>query len=154
MKTQLIKHTLVALALGSLGMLTTAAHADHGRFGDGRSVHASYTEDGYDGRYDRDDFRQSSQFIQQINARQDRQMERLAAGKRSGELTRHEFRDLMYQQREVRAMEQRFLADGILDAREFRHLDRALDRASRSIRSEKHDQQARYQRGGHDSWYN
>lgn len=154
MKTQLIKHTLVALALGGLGMLTTAAHAEHGPFGEGRSVHASNNSDAYSSRHDRREFHQSNQFIRQIDARQDRQRARLIAGKRSGELTRHEFRDLMAEQRDIRAMEQYFLADGIMDAREFRRIDRALDRAGRAIRSEKHDQQARNQRGGHGAWYN
>lgn len=154
MKTQLIKHTLVALALGGLGMLTTAAHADQGRFGEGRNVHASHSPAAHGGWHNRDDFHQSRQFMQQINARQDQQMARITAGKRSGELTRHEVRDLMGEQREMRAMEQRFLADGILDAREFRRMDRALDRANRDIRSEKHDQQARNQRGDHGGWYN
>lgn len=153
MKTQLLKHTLLALAVGGLAMLTTAAHADHDRFGEACAVHASHTP-GYEAHHARDDFHQSSQFIRQINARQDRQKARIVAGKRSGELTRHEFRQLMAEQRHLRAMEQRFLADGMMDAREFRRLDRALDRASEGIRAEKHDYQARNTRGGHDAWYN
>lgn len=154
MKTQLLKHTLLALAFGGLGLLTSAAHADHDRFSEARDVRASHTPDGYDDHDAWDDFHQSSQFIRQINARQDRQMARIVAGKRSGELTRHEFRELMAEQRHLRAMEQHFLADGMMDAREFRRLTRALDRASEGIRSEKHDYQARNARGGHDAWYN
>ena len=70
-------------------------------------------------------------------------MGRIIAGKRSGSLTRYEFRELMHEQRHMRAMERNFLADGNMIKREFRRMDRALDRASRNIRAEKHDQQAR-----------
>lgn len=132
MKNRLIKHTLVTLAVGGLGLLTGVAHADHGR-------------DGY---------RQSHQFERTIDARQERQKDRIMAGKRSGELTRHEFREIMDAHREIKAMERHFLADGRLDRREFNRLDRALDRNDRAIRSEKHDWQARNQRGGHGPWYN
>lgn len=132
MKNRLIKNTLAALTVGGLGLVTSAAYADH----------------------DRDGYRQGDQFERQIDARQDRQMDRIRAGKRSGELTRHEFRDLMDAQREIKAMERHFLADGRLDRREYRRLDRALDRTDRMIRAEKHDQQARNHRGGHGPWYN
>jgi hypothetical protein len=134
MKTRLMKNTLVALALGGLGLMATGAQAAH-RGGD------------YDqARHGRDHgaaFKQSQQFRQQIDARQDRQMERIQAGRRSGSVTPAEFRELMRDQRELRAMERNFLADGILDPREFKRLDRALDRASHDIRLEKRDHQAR-----------
>lgn len=86
---------------------------------------------------------------EQINARQDRQMARIQTGWRTGDLTRGEFRMLMRQQHEIRAMERHFLADGVLDGREFRRLDAALDEAGRSIRWERHDRLARDYREYH-----
>jgi uncharacterized membrane protein YebE (DUF533 family) len=71
-------------------------------------------------------------------------MERIQAGMHSGNLTRFEFRELMHEQREIRAMDHYFRADGVIDAREFQRLDRALDIASHNIKQEKHDRQARY----------
>ena len=130
MKTNLMKKSLATLALASLGLMATAAQADgnRGGFGYGHGGHA---------------YKQSHVFSHQIDARQDRQMARIKAGMRSGALTRGEFRELMHEQREIRAMEQHFKADGFIDAREFQRLDRALDLASRNIMDEKHDRQAR-----------
>jgi hypothetical protein len=53
----------------------------------------------------------------------------------------------MQEQHEIRAMEHHFAADGLIDAREFQRLDRALDIASRNIKLEKHDRQDRYAYG-------
>jgi uncharacterized membrane protein YebE (DUF533 family) len=130
MKSNLMKKTLGVLALGALGLMATGAQAgwngeqtgwDRGH---GHSGHA---------------YQQSRMFSQQINARQDRQMERIHTGKREGTLRRAEFRELMYEQREIRAMERYFIADGLIDAREFKRLDHALDIASRNIRADKQD---------------
>ena len=68
-------------------------------------------------------------------------MERIQAGKREGDLRRAEFRELLHEQREIRAMERYFSADGMIDAREFRRLDHALDIASRNIKAERRDDQ-------------
>ena len=70
-------------------------------------------------------------------------MARIEAGMRRGDLTRAEYRRLIQEQREIRATERRFRADGRIDAREFHRLERALDVASRHIRDERHDRQAR-----------
>ena len=131
MKSTLMKTTLGMLMLGSLGLAATGAQADWGR-------------DGHGYRQDEHAYRQSLAYNRQIDARQARQMERIRAGRHDGSLTRHEFRYLMQEQRHIRAMERRFRADGVIDAREFRRLDHALDRASRDIRAEHHDRQARY----------
>ena len=136
MKSNLMKKTLGVLALASLGLMTTGAQADWDRGGPGYG----YGHTGHGGQA----YQQSLMFGQQIDARQNRQMERIQAGMRSGSLTRHEFRDLMHEQREIRAMEHHFRADGFIDAREFQRLDRALDIASQNIRAEKHDRQERY----------
>ena len=156
MNTQLIKKTLAALVLGSLGLVTTGAQADGSR-GDYHGFdHDSYISmhDRYHyPHHDRDAYQQSRLFSQQIDARQDRQMDRIRAGMRSGSLTRNEFRELMQEQNKIRAMERHFLADGFIDAREFQRLDRALDMASRNILEEKHDRQERYAYG-HHPWFN
>jgi hypothetical protein len=132
MKNTLTKKTLGMLALGALGLVATAAQADRGRDGYGNNHHA---------------YRQSQAFSQQVNARQDRQMERIRAGMHAGRLTRVESRELMHEQREIRAMEHHFRADGFIDTREFQRLDRALDVASRNIMAEKHDRQAHHAYG-------
>lgn len=129
MKSTLIKRTLGLLALG---LVATGAQA------------------GWDHRdrvYDRHAAQQSRVHSQEINARQDRQIERIEAGRRHGMLTRAEYRRLMQEQHEIRAMERHFRADGLIDGREFRRLERALDVASRNIRVQKHDHQARNTHG-------
>lgn len=125
-----LKKTLGVLAISALGLVATGAQADWDR--------------GYGYQHDGHTFRQSQMFGERINARQDQQMERIQAGMHSGNLTRFEFRDLMREQQEIRAMERHFRADGVIDAHEFQRLDRALDIASRNIKLEKHDRQARY----------
>lgn len=134
MKSTLMKKSLAALAL--LGLMASGAQADWNRDGLGHHSHA---------------IQQSNMFIQQINARQQQQMERIQAGRHTGNLTRSEFHELMHEQREIRAMEQYFRADGFIDRREFKHLDRALDIASQNIRAEKHDRQAR---ATYNRWFN
>ena len=139
MKSNLMKKTLGVLALGTLGLMATGAQAGW----DG--AQAGWDRGDYGQGHNRHDYQQSQMFSQQINARQDRQMERIQAGRREGNLRRAEFRELMYEQREIRAMERYFSADGVIDAREFKHLDHALDIASRNIRAEKQDdRQTRY----------
>lgn len=124
-----MKRTLTKTAFGilTLGLLATGAQAGWDRDGD-----------------DRHGWRQSQQFSEEIDARQARQLERIRNGRHEGRLTRMEFRELMHEQHEIRAMERHFRADGIIDPREFRRLDHALDLAGRNIRWEKHDRQERY----------
>lgn len=128
MKSSLMKKSLAVLALGSLGLMASSAQADWNRDSTGHGGRA---------------IRQSSRYIQQINARQHQQMERIQAGWHAGSLSRPELHNLMHEQREIRAMEQHFRADGFIDVREFLRLDRALDAASQNIRAEEHDRQAR-----------
>jgi uncharacterized protein HemX len=136
MKSNLMKATLGAWALAAgLGLATTSVQADWGQ------QQRTYSNHG--NRYDQ----QSRHFQRQINVRQGQQMGRIQAGMRSGKLTRMEFRELMHEQHNIRAMEQHFRADGFINAREFHRLDQALDRASRNIREERHDRQVRYAYG-------
>lgn len=130
MKITLTKTSLAMLTLSTF-LAATSAQADWNRGGHGYrpGEHA---------------YRQSQMYDEQINARQQRQMDRIRAGLHDGSLTRREFRDLMREQRTIQAMEHHFRADGVIDAREYRHLDRALDTTSYAIRTERHDREARF----------
>ncbi len=136
MKSTLMKATLGAWALAAgLGLSTTSVQADWGQQQHAYSNHGN--------RYD-----QQSQHLQrQINVRQGQQMGNIQTGMRSGKLTRMEFRELMHEQHNIRAMEQHFLADGFINTREFQRLDQALDRANRNIHEQRHDRQVRYAYG-------
>lgn len=121
------------VTLGTLGLAATGVQAAWDRGGHG-----------YPPTY-----QQTRAYSQQINARQDRQLQRIRTGQHAGHLTRFEFRELMQEQHRIRVMEQHFRADGVIDAREFRRLDHALDRADRNIRAGKHGRQAYRQK----PWY-
>lgn len=125
-----MKNTLMKSAFGilALGLMATGAQADWARDGHGH----------------KQAYLQTKAYSQQINARQDRQMDRIQAGMRSGQITRAEFRELMHEQHTIRAMEQHFRADGRISTREFQRLEHVLDVANRNIRAEKHDRQARH----------
>jgi hypothetical protein len=134
------------LSLLTLGVMTLAAGGAQAGWGYDRE---------FDHGFDRGHaFNQSRMFSQQIDERQERQMERIQAGFHNGKLTRPEFRELMREQREIRHMERTFSADGRIDAREFARLDRALDEASRNIKDEKHDRQTRYGYNDYRPWHN
>jgi hypothetical protein len=126
MKSTLMKKTFGVLALSILGLTATGAQAAWDRGGQDH----------------KQAYPQTRAYSQQINARQDQQMQRIQAGARAGQLTRAEFRELMQEQHNIRAMEQHFRADGRIDAREFRRLEGALDSAHRNIRAEKQDRRA------------
>jgi uncharacterized membrane protein YebE (DUF533 family) len=130
-----MKKTLGVLALSTLGLMATAAQANWERGGHGYG-HAQKLA-----------YQQSQAYSQQINARQDRQKQRIQAGMHKGNLNRAEFRELMQEQHRIRAMEQHFRADGLIDTREFHRLDRALDIASQNIRAHMHNRQARHTYG-------
>lgn len=126
MTRTLIKTALSALALG---LLATSAHASfYDRGGRGQTQAA----------------KQSQAYSQQVNVRQARQAQRIEAAQRAGLLSRFEFRVLMNEQQHIRAMERKFRSDGIIDAREFQRLDRALDVAARNIRMETLARNARH----------
>lgn len=122
MKCNLMKKTFGILALSIMGLAATGAQAAWDRGGQGH----------------KQAYQQTKAYSQQINARQDRQMQRIQTAKRKGSLTHRGFRALMQEQHDIRAMEQRFRADGVIDAREFRRIDRALDSAHRNIQATNH----------------
>ncbi len=77
-----------------------------------------------------------------IRSREHRLQARIAQGIHSGELTAREAARLERQEARIRHEERLFRADGRLSPAERAHLDRDLNRASRSICREKHDGQA------------
>lgn len=124
-----IKKSLSVLALAVMGFAAGTAQADWDHNNDFRSG---------------PNFQLSRVFSEKINQRQAQQMERIHSGYRSGKLTQREYRELVQEQNEIRAMERHFRAnDGRIDSREYQKLDRALDIAGRNIRDEKQDRQAR-----------
>lgn len=78
-----------------------------------------------------------------IDLRQQRQMQHIREGVVSGQLSRHEARDLLSEQREIERAQRRYLADGRLSRDEWISLDRMLDRSAANIREEKHDRNGR-----------
>lgn len=89
-----------------------------------------------------------------IDARQQRQHQRIAEGSRSGDLTRGEAHALRGEQRAIRREEARARADGVVTPRERAGLHRDLDRSSRHIHDERHDAQRRWahERGLRYGW--
>jgi hypothetical protein len=136
-----MKHMLMKSSLGmlALGLAATGAQASWDRSGYGHQQ--AYLQ------------QQSRAYGQQIDTRQNRQAARIQDAMRAGHLTRLEFRTLVDEQHQIRAVEQHFRADGQIDTREFQRLDRVLDRASFNIRTETHDRQARASHD-HHSWLN
>lgn len=78
-----------------------------------------------------------------VDARQQRQHQRIEQGVASGELTRREAHRLHAQQRAIARAETRAGADGHVTAAERSRLHHLQDRASRDIHRQKHDRQHR-----------
>lgn len=78
-----------------------------------------------------------------IDARQRRQYERIDEGVRSGELTRHEARRLMREQREISRKEAAYRADGVLTRWELRDIHDDLNRAREHIYNQRQDDDQR-----------
>jgi len=125
MKISLMQTTLGMMVLG---LMASAAHANWDR--DSHFRH--YTA------------QQSRAYVQQIDTRQHQLIERIQRAQRQQLLSRAEFRALMHNQHQISTMKRNFLADGIIDAREFRRLDHALELASHTLRASVHAHQARY----------
>lgn len=87
-----------------------------------------------------------------INARQQKQAQRIRQGKRDGTLTRTEVRTLRKQQQRIKRLEHHFRADGKLTRVERRQLHKRLDRASRTIAAERRDNEYRHVRHSRNQW--
>jgi hypothetical protein len=79
-----------------------------------------------------------------INTRQDRQMDRIRAGRRAGEITDAELRRLHQLERHIQREEQRLRRSGDgLSRREFGRIQRDLNQANRAIRRSIHNRRHR-----------
>jgi uncharacterized membrane protein YebE (DUF533 family) len=140
MKTSIKNAFLALTAFGALGLGAGAAQAGWYHDQTGPAIHAH---------------KQSQFFLREIHERLDRQISRIDAGARQGSLTGREYRELMREHDDIRAMVRHFRADGFIDPREFQRVERALDVASRNIKLEKHDRQGRHDHAAwnHYPWY-
>ncbi|MEQ1713705.1 MAG: hypothetical protein ABL908_20240 [Hyphomicrobium sp.] len=82
-------------------------------------------------------------FADRVDARQDRQSDRIEQGIRNGSLTRTEAARLKSEQDRIAAMERAAERDGRVTRDERARLEAAQDQASRNIRAEKHDSESR-----------
>jgi hypothetical protein len=80
-----------------------------------------------------------------VNARQQNQQQRVRQGVRSGELTRHETRQLVGDQRDIRQLERAYKSDGKVTRAERVDLHQEQNQASRDIHDAKHNEQTRGQ---------
>ena len=78
-----------------------------------------------------------------LDQREHNQAQRIAAGVRSGELTRPETRRLVRGQANLRRLEARAKSDGEVTTRERARLQREASQQSRRIARQKHDRQSR-----------
>ena len=79
-----------------------------------------------------------------INARQERQIDRIRAGRRADEISNPELRRLQQAERQIRREELRFRRSGDgLSRRELGKIQRDLNQASRAIRRSIHNRRHR-----------
>ncbi len=75
----------------------------------------------------------------EIDRREAVQEQRIQAGRRSGEITRSEARQLEAEQARIKQLERNALRDGHIDRREAAQIRQAQNDASRHIYRESHD---------------
>lgn len=143
MKTKMILKTL---GLATVMAVSTGAFAD-GWNDDGPRF-------GFPGYNNGPAFMQNLGLIQNVNDRQDQQLERILARFYEGRLTQPEFRKLMEEQTDIRSMERSFMADGFLSRHEFQKLDYALDTARKNIFRETHGGHGRPSQGYYGGGWN
>ena len=85
-----------------------------------------------------------------VDARQDRQQQRIDRGVRSGDLTPREARRLDHGQDRIDRMQRHARADGHVDRNERHRIQREVAHQDRRIYRERHDRQ---RWGGHDQGY-
>ena len=76
-----------------------------------------------------------------VDQREANQQQRIDKGVASGQLNARETNRLDKQQGHIAAVEAKDKADGVVTAKERRHLHRMQDRASKNIHAQKHDAQ-------------
>lgn len=146
MKTSNLIKLAGALTLLASSSLAGIASADSGylsiHFGERdahRMHHAIPGSFGYHAHWQ--DAKPSGHDIDRIQANQS---QRILAGMQNGALTPLEAARLRSEQARIELMQQRFRADGWLDARERNHLMAELGEANRNIWHEKHDGQGQF----------
>jgi len=142
MKYIRIAKTLAIASLSALSLMAGSSQAnDWGHFERTNAPyfpdHHGFDRPGFDHRGP--DVFQRPEAGYNIDARQQHQMEQIMRGLRSGELSRHEARYLIREQKEIEQMQRHYLADGRLNHDEWLQLDRRLEHAARDIHTEKHD---------------
>lgn len=144
MKTATLAKHLSLIALAGLALAAASAQAYGGGYNPYLPVvvqpapqHGDPRDFG--GRFERD-FSPRDDNDANIDIRQQQQMQRIRHGMATGQLSRHEARDLVWEQREIERTQRRYLADGRLSRDEWISLDRMLDQSAGNIRAEKHDQ--------------
>lgn len=85
-----------------------------------------------------------------IDQRQSSEAYRIEQGRRSGQLTAHEYAELKAEQARIARMERAAKADGVVTYHEARAIERAQDAASRHIYLEKHDRETAHR---YHPWY-
>jgi hypothetical protein len=151
MKTARIAKTLSTAALVSLALMAGSSHANDYSY----RANASAPEfnhpvagPGYGPGLDHGFGPQRNAGLS-IDQRQRVMMARIDHGVRTGQLTRSEANDLRKDLRRTEWLERRFEADGRLDRGERMELDRLLDKLSRHLHEEMHDNDMR---GGRQAW--
>jgi hypothetical protein len=137
MKTARIAKILSAAALVSLGLMAGTSQADNWGFYANVNAPEFNRAGSYPGRGP--DFYPPRVGSPAIDQRQQRQMERIYEGIRSGQLTQHEARELIQNQRQIDYLERQYLADGYLSRDEWLDMNRRLNWSSEKIFVEKHD---------------
>ena len=85
----------------------------------------------------------SAQTTPRVAKKQVKQSVRIAEGVASGELTRHEAKQLKRQQKHIQVEKRVAKADGVVTRKERAHIRRDQRIANRSIYQQKHDNQSR-----------
>ena len=88
-----------------------------------------------------------------IDQRQASEAQRIEQGRRSGQLTAHEYAQLKAEQARIASMERAAKADGVVTHREARAIENAQDAASRHIYQEKHDGETARQHHWYRRWW-
>ncbi len=139
MNTLRIVKTLSLAAISSLALMAGASQA--GEWGHYQRTFAPHFSDQANFEIDRDGPRAgwNNDVDYSIDERQQRQMEKIMQGLRTGSLSRREAGYLMQEQKEIERLQRHYLADRHLSRSEWLDLDRRLDLAARDIRAEKRD---------------
>lgn len=131
MKSKLIAKTLGVIVLG---LAATGAQADGWQYDNNRNAPYGQPVIGPAPVHDmQHEMREGFRFSKIVNDRQDQQLDRILAGVESDRLSKDEFRALMQEQKNIRAMERSFMADRFMNPAEFQRLNQALDVADRNI---------------------